>query len=752
MAHAPAPHSARQAPTRSWHPTDYLRTLYKRRWIALPGFLLVFLSGAIGSLRTVPIYEATTPLLVEPEARRNTTLDSVVNDRDGWTADDFYPTQIRLLKSRALALKVAKSLKAQNEIERVPQASGMSFSVSGAVSSATSAVTSMFAPAKTERVPTVPTEPDAAEIADAELATVAAGLAGRLTPTLARQSRIIELRFRSADPHFAQRAANEYAKQYVNYNVEMRAAASAQTNEFLIQQVQAQKQLVDQSEQQLLDYKLNHNAAAVDDKQNIVVQKLNALNSQVVNARLERITAEANVKALEQMERNNEPLDGFPAVLGSEAVQKIKASLQAKEQEKARLTAQGIGERMQSMVDVNNAITAMKADLASEIGKVVSSMRSTYLTAKSREDGLVASLNAQQGEVSSLDKKSLEYNKLERDAKSNRELYETLLLKTKEANVSRDYRGTNITPIDWAEEPTWPVLPQTRRDLMTSALAGFLLAVALAFGFEYFDSRIKAPDEIKQYLDVPFLGMIPAVKASSDHGGESLMLHNDVPPSFGEAIRGVRTAVLFSSAEEGARSLVITSTGPHEGKTLVSSSLAIAIAQAGQRTIVVDADMRRPRLHEALGRSQEPGLSNVLVGEATLSDATRATSVENLWVLSAGHIPPNPAELLGSKKYADLFAELKRRFDWVVIDAPPVMPVTDAALIANSAGGVLFVIGSEMTPRQNAMVAIDQLRGANAKFVGAVLNRVNLTKHSYYYAPYYRKEYAKYYQRSTNRA
>jgi succinoglycan biosynthesis transport protein ExoP len=751
MAQPTAAHSTRSTPSRAFHPTDYLRTFYKRRWVAVPGFLLVFLSGAIGSLRTVPIYEATTPVLVEPEARRNTTLDSVVNERDGWTSDDFYPTQIRLLKSRALALKVAKSLKAQNEIEHVPQASGMSFSVSGAVSTAMSSVSSMVAPAKTERVVAV-AEPTAGEVADAEVAAMAASLAGRLTPTLARQSRIVELRFRSADPHFAQRAANEFAKQYVNYNIEMRSAASAQTNEFLIEQVKAQKLLVDQSEQQLLDYKVNHNAAAVDDKQNIVIQKLNALNSQVVNARLERITAEANVKALEQMERNNEPLDGFPAVLGSEAVQKIKSLLQGKEQEKARLAAQGIGERMQSMVEVNNAVSSLKADLASEIGKVVSSMRSNYLTAKSREDGLVASLNAQQGEVSSLDRKSLEYNKLERDAKSNRELYETLLLKTKEANVSRDYRGTNITPIDWAEEPTWPVLPQTQRDLVTSALGGLVLALGLAFGFEYFDSRIKAPEEIKQHLDVPFLGMIPAVKASTDHGGESLMLHADVPPSFGEAIRGVRTAVLFSSAEEGARSLVITSTGPHEGKTLVSSSLAIAIAQAGQRTVVVDADMRRPRLHEALGRSQEPGLSNVLVGEATLSDATRATSVENLWVLSAGHIPPNPAELLGSKKYADLFDELKRRFDWVIIDAPPVMPVTDAALIANTAGGVLFVIGSEMTPRQNAMVAIDQLRGANAKFVGAVLNRVNLTKHSYYYAPYYRKEYAKYYQRSNSRA
>ncbi len=157
-------------------------------------------------------------------------------------------------------------------------------------------------------------------------------------------------------------------------------------------------------------------------------------------------------------------------------------------------------------------------------------------------------------------------------------------------------------------------------------------------------------------------------------------------------------------------------------------------------------------MHEALGRSQEPGLSNVLVGEASLADAMRSTTVPNLTLLAAGHIPPNPAELLSSPKYAELIAELKRRYDWVVIDAPPVMPVTDASVVANNSSGVLFVVGSEMTPRNNAMAAVEQLRGANAKFIGAVLNRVDIRRHAYYYSPYYRKEYGKYYQRSANRA
>jgi capsular exopolysaccharide synthesis family protein len=335
------------------------------------------------------------------------------------------------------------------------------------------------------------------------------------------------------------------------------------------------------------------------------------------------------------------------------------------------------------------------------------------------------------------------------EADSHKQLYDHLLQSVQESSVAQDFQGTNIRIVDEAQFPRGPVLPQTRRDIMMAAAGGLLLALGLAFGFEYFDSRIKSPDEVKAFLQLPFLGMVPNVAGTA---GEAPMLSKDVPPSFAEAIRALRTAVLFSSADEGARSVIVTSTGPSEGKTVISSSLAISLAQAGQRTLVIDADMRRPRLHEALGRSQEPGLSNVLVTEARLADAARQTEEKNLWVLAAGQIPPNPAELLGSRKFDELLADLKRRFDWIVIDAPPVMPVTDASVLAHRAGAVIFVVGSEMTPRQNAGAAVDQLRGANAKFIGAVLNRVKIEKHSYYYSPYFRKEYAKYYQRSANRA
>jgi capsular exopolysaccharide synthesis family protein len=207
----------------------------------------------------------------------------------------------------------------------------------------------------------------------------------------------------------------------------------------------------------------------------------------------------------------------------------------------------------------------------------------------------------------------------------------------------------------------------------------------------------------------------------------------------------VRTNVLFASAEEGSRSIVITSTGPGEGKTVVACNLAIGLAQVGQRVLLIDADLRRPRVHEVMHSKSEPGLSNLMVGTTKASECVQKTTVSGLWLLPAGRIPPNPAELVGSRRFRDFLASLNEHFDWVVIDSPPVMAVTDSSLIANTATGVLFVVGAEVANRHGAKVAIDQLQGAKARFFGAVLNGVNLDGNAYYYSQYYRKEYTKYY-------
>jgi polysaccharide biosynthesis transport protein len=743
------PHTQARRPTaQAFHPTHYLRVFYKRRWIAIPGFLLVFLSGAIDSVRTVPIYQATTQLMIEKSARRATTINTVLEERDAWYDDGFLPTQHKILQSRALSARVVAAREVRFRPEHVPPSPSFSFSVGGLIAAARTGITRLMNRGEAPAAPPPPPTPEAASA----LATSNAvnEFQGGLTISPIRASSLVEIKYRSPDPEYAAWAANEVANQYKLYTLESRLNATKEANSWLSDQLKEQRAKVDAADRALQDYKETNNAAAVDDRQNIVVQKLTAIQTQVVEARFELVGKEAVYQQYLALQKAGKPLDSLPAIVANEAIQTLKTNLAGLRDEHARLTVQ-FGEKMPQVIASNARITQAETELQASMANVVASVESDYRAAAARVHSIESSLNQQKGEAMGLDRKMMEYSQLSMDAKSERQLYEKLLEQFNEGGVSGEFKGSNIQVVDAAETPQGPILPQVQRDLMMSAAGGLVLAIVLAFGFEYFDSRLKSPDEVKAHLSLPFLGMIPVV-GGKETVTEAPMLQDSVSPAFAEAIRAVRTAVLFSSADEGSRSLMITSTGPHEGKTLVSSSLAITLAQAGQKTLVIDADMRRPRMHEALDRPQEPGLSNVLVGDTKLADAARATAVPNLTFLAAGHIPPNPAELLGSKKYAELLADLRSKYDWIVIDAPPVMPVTDAALVANRAQGVLFVVGSEMTPRQNAAAAIEQLKNANARFVGVVLNRVHIQRHSYYYSPYYRKEYGKYYQRSASKA
>jgi capsular exopolysaccharide synthesis family protein len=291
--------------------------------------------------------------------------------------------------------------------------------------------------------------------------------------------------------------------------------------------------------------------------------------------------------------------------------------------------------------------------------------------------------------------------------------------------------------------PRGAARPNKAYNLLVGLLSGLLLGIGLAFFFEYFDNRIKSPAEIKTHLGLPFLGLVPSIDPKTLSGAP--LINNGVPHHFAEAFRTIRTNVLFASAESGSKSILVTSTAPGEGKTLVSANLALSLAMAGQRVLIVDADMRRPKVHETFGLPQEPGLSNVLVGDAKASEAIHRTTASKLWVLTAGKHPPNPAELLGSRRFNEFLGSLGEHFDWVILDSPPVLAVTDASILSHMTNGVVFVVGADMVARGAGKAALDQLDSSKAKHVGAILNRVDLQRHAYYYSQYYRHEYTAYY-------
>jgi capsular exopolysaccharide synthesis family protein len=482
---------------------------------------------------------------------------------------------------------------------------------------------------------------------------------------------------------------------------------------------------------------------SLEERQNIVVQKLADLNAAVTRAKTERLEKEAAYNQIRALQNDHAALDAFPAILSNTFVQQQKAELADLQRQQAQLSEK-LGSNHPDMVKIGLAIRTAEARIQGETIKIVQAMQNDYQRSLQQERSLTAALEQQKREALDLNRKGIEYGVLSRDAISNRQIFESLMQRTKETGISGELRTSNIHIVDLAEPPRRPISPNTRNNLLIGLLGGSVLAVGLAFFFEYIDNRIKTPDEIVRHLGLPFLGMIPAL---FDRDAPTL-LHHDVPPDFSESFRSLRTNVIFSSAEDGLRSLVITSAAPSEGKTMVATNLAVGLAQTGKRVLVIDADMRRPRVHSVFEKPKQPGLSNVLVGTAKLSDAVHTTTVPGLWLVPAGTEPPNPSELLGSKRFADLMHSLDRHFDWVIVDTPPIMAVTDSAIVAHLTTGVVFVIGAEMTNRYAAQRAISQLSRGSARFLGAVLNRVDLKHHGYYYSQYYRSEYSDYYQRS----
>ena len=534
------------------------------------------------------------------------------------------------------------------------------------------------------------------------------------------------------------------AKAYIQQNLEFRFNTSKEASDWLGARLAEQRKAVEASESALQTYREQNGAASVaDSAAKIVVARLTDLNSALTKAKTERINKETLYNQLKSMEGTG-AIDTFPKILANDYIQKLKTELADLQRQQAQL-AERYGERHAEMIKIRTAIEGADAKLRNEISKVVESVRNEYQTSLNEERSLQTALYQQKGEALSLNRKGIEFGVLQREAESNRQIYESLLQRTKETDISSDRRSTNIRVVDEAEVPRSPISPNIRRDVMVSLGSAIFFAFGLAFLFEYLDNRIKSPQELKAQIGVPFLGMVPVIKGHSDP-----LLSDDVAMNFAEAFKAIRTNVLFSSADEGMRSLVVTSAGPGEGKSIVSSNLAIALGQTGQRVLLIDADMRRPRVHEIFGGNQEPGLSNVLTGNAKASDAIRRSQIAGLWLISSGHIPPNPAELLGSRRFADFMISLDQHFDWVIIDTPPVLVVTDSSIVANQASGVVFVVGADKTSKHAARVAVEQLDSANAHIVGSVLNRVDLVRNPYYYSSYYRKEYAKYYVKNAS--
>jgi len=714
---------------------DYLRVLLKRRWIIFSVFMIVVLSVAVHTFTATPIYQATARIVIEKENPNLVSIQEVM--AVDATGSDYYQTQYRIIESRSVAREVIKKLDLKNSPEFFPPPKDDVMSnirrwMADTIGFWKDWIRSLI---RTE-LPPSPVDAGGPE----QDAGLVSAFISRIDVKPIRNSRLVDIRMEAADPVLAAKMVNALVQAYIDRNLETKLQAAKDAVKWLAERIEEERKKVEQAENALLRYKEKHGIITgfSSDAEKITAEKLAQLNAQVVEAESRRVEAETRYRQAMALEQTPDMLDSIPEVLKNDLVRQIK-KMEVDLYNRMSELSKKYGRNHPRMVAIRSELAELQKRKMQEVKRVVNSLRNEYRLAVAREESLKQALAAQKAESLELNKKAIQYGVLQRQAESSRHMYELLIKRFKETTLTEEMKTGNIRIIDRAEVPLHPVKPKKRLNLMLAVVVGLMLGVGLAFFLEYLDNTIKVPDEIKSFLRVPFLGPVPAFSTAGDYDGipPDLITVHSPKSSASESYRGIRTGILFSSADSSPQVLMVTSATLDEGKTSCSANLGIIMAQGGSRVLLIDCDMRRPRLHHLFELQRESGMSNFLVGSGELEGIIRKTPIKNLDVIPCGPVPPNPSEILGSNRMRNLIKTLRNQYQRIIIDTPPVTAVTDSMVLVPMVDGVLVVIRAGVTPRQVVQNGIDQLRSINARILGAVLNGVRTGRDSYYYYQYY---------------
>ena len=710
----------------------YWRVLLKRKWWVIATLAIIFALSAIRTLRTTPVYQATSKVAIFSEDPNVLGFKDLENGVAGGDYETELETQAAILRSDALAMKVIEAM----HLDQDPRFTG---------------VRQVSAPSE-NAIRLSSMEPDPARIAGL-LGAFHGGMSVQLIPN----SRLVQISYTHPDPRLAAEIANGLVKTFIEENFRTRYESVTQTSAWLSKELADLQMKVETSQQKLVRYQQDHSILGIDEKQNIVTVKLDELNKELTAAQSDRIQKES----VYTFAASGDP--GLFAKVSPEGSTGLLGKLREKEADLDTQYAQMTtlyGSGYPKVIELSNQLKQVRAQIAAEEKKVQERLQNTYLAALQREKLLASAFDQQKQEANKLNESAIEYSVLKRDAESNRQLYDNLLQRLKEAGVSAGLRSSNIRVVDVARTPTFPIAPNIPRNLMFGFLLGLAAGIGLAIVLESLDRTVRNIEEVCAISTLPALGTIPLQLASNGHVPKrltTLLGDNGKPESpalitymrpkseAAEAYRALRTSILLSSFGAPPKVILVTSALPQEGKTTISANSALVLAQRGSRVLLLDADLRRPGLEKLFGIKPRGGLSTLISGVDRVEDVVVPFSeVPNLWILPAGPIPPQPAELLSSTVMRDYIARWRKEFDHIIIDTPPCLSVTDAVVLSPDADRVILVARSGQTTKLALRHACDLLLQVNAKVMGIVLNALNLRSADGYYSyggPYARRYY-----------
>ena len=690
-------------------------------WIIL---LTIALGGALAHLWTKEqprVYEAQSKIIFHANDQsvfgREIERVDFMDPGARWQFDQFWNTQREILGSKKFA-------------ERVAQRSGMLddeslVSLKGGDGATLSAQTR-------------------AELGGARIRR-------STTISLQRDSRVALIQVRTHDPKLAQRIANAYANVYLEYTREFQSGGLNQMIEWFDNYVSTKRAELEAAQRKLVEFKKDNNILSIsyESRQNLTGSNMQLINEQI-NRVETRLAAEESVLAqIKVMNKGGEDLRTLVELMPNADTLRQAISREALLKEKyAQLRGRGYMDDWREVKAVTEELRVVQENLNADITRIRKGTENRVETLKRERARLKAELDSLTREAFKLDELGLRYEQLKDSAQSLKGLFDAVLKRSEELDINSMYESRNIQILEEAVEPRAPISPKVPVNLAIGIILGLALGVGIIVLIDTLDDTVKREEHVLRYTDRPILGTLPRVNPSlfknltQGEGNLSDRLTALAPKSaFAEGVKALRTNVMFISPDDPPRLITVTSPGPGEGKTMLSSNMAIALAQSGLKTLIIDADLRRPRVHKAFEQDNARGLSNLLIDQVPLEELVRDTSVPNLQVLTSGPIPPNPSELLHSPEFRALCALLRERYDRVIFDSPPLGAVSDPLILSRMVDGMMLVLMFGKTRRELLRRSIEQLVTVGAPLMGCVLNNIDTSRANYYGYTYYRYNY-----------
>ncbi|MBI5644139.1 MAG: polysaccharide biosynthesis tyrosine autokinase [Deltaproteobacteria bacterium] len=704
------------------HLREYLHIIQKHKWTVMAVFVVVVTTTVIGTFSMSPVYTAATTLKIEKEPPKVLKFEYLLPIEAGaGAAADYYQTQKNIIQSRNIAKRVIEKLSLWNH----PQFKG-----EGLVGEARADVV-------------------AADVETME--KLIDSFLGFLDMQMVRNSHVARISYSSRYPELSAEVSNAIAQTYIDFNLESNFKAAEKARDWLSGRLQEFQGKVERSEEALNSFAGSHGIFSLEKDENIVLKRLEQLNEALSAAEADRIGKESHYKEI-----TRRPLEAIPSATENDLINNLKERLSELEAEYFNLSGQYKPD-YPKMVRLKAQIGAVEKKIEGEMENLVKEAEVAYRIGVGKEKLLRDAFEEQKQLALKIKERAIQYNILKREVDTNKELYDGLLQRVKETGVSAGLETSNIQVIDVAEVPLSSSKPRKKLNISLSMLIGLFMGGGLAFFLEYFDDTVKDPDEMAKLFNLPALGLIPAIQSIFHRGKRDADKNKEPQPSIddlylvsqkyprssiSEACRTFRTSLLFSRPGHPPKTILVTSNNPREGKTVVSCNLGIVLAQSGAKTLIIDADLRRPTINRVFSIPDTPGLTDCLTGHATLKDAVRPVGINGLFVLPAGPISPNPPELLDSTQFKEAIEELKREFDFIVFDSAPVMHFADTLNLANKVDCTVIVVHSGKTTKNDLRHCVGLIRGVKASVLGVVMNILDVRKSGYYYH-YYGEGYGK---------